>query len=90
MSVHIRGNGREIGKRGLCVEVKYSSTPAEATRNMDAAIRSLKRKVVQEGVIRDIRKKEFYETKSQLRRKKNRDAIKRQRKLAKLARERDK
>ena len=85
MSVHYRGNGREINKRGLCVEVKFAATQEQAIKNMDAAIKALKRKVVQEGVIRDIKKKEYYESKGQLKRKKRAEAIKRQRKLNKLS-----
>lgn len=80
MGRHFHGNGRDIHKRGLAVEVKPSFTPDQALRNLDSALRTLKRRSVQEGLIRDMRRKEFAETKGQVRRKKQQDAIRRSRK----------
>lgn len=80
MGQHYNGNGRDIHKRGLAVEVKPAYTPEQALKNLDSAMRTLKRRSVQEGLIRDMRRKEFVETKGQIRRKKRQEAIRRQKK----------
>ena len=80
MGVHYNGNGRDYHKRGLTVEVKPAHSPEQAQKNLEAAMRTLKRRVVQEGLIRDMRRKEFVETKGQIRRKKKQEAIRRQKK----------
>jgi ribosomal protein S21 len=77
---HYNGNGRDIHKRGLAVEVKPAHTPEQALKNLDSAMRTLKRRAVQEGLIRDMRRKEYVETKGQIRRKKRQEAIRRQKK----------
>lgn len=76
MSAH-RSNAREAGKRGLTIEVKPGRDDNEAKRNMEHAIKALKRRMLQEGMIRDMRKHEFAETKGQVRRKKREEAIRR-------------
>lgn len=80
MGVHYNGNGRDIHKRGLTVDVKPAHTAEQALKNLDSAMRTLKRRVVQEGLIRDMRRKEYVETKGQIRRKKKQEAIRRQKK----------
>lgn len=80
MGAHYNGNGRDIHKRGMTVEVKPASNPEQALRNLDSAMKTLKRRVVQEGLIRDMRRKEYAETKGQLARKKRQDAIRRAKK----------
>ena len=80
MGQHYNGNGRDIHKRGLHVEVKPAHNPEQALRNLDSALKTLKRRVVQEGLIRDMRRKEFAETKGQVSRKKRQDAIRRSKK----------
>ena len=80
MGQHYNGNGRDIHKRGLAVDVKPAYNPEQALKNLDSALRTLKRRAVQEGLIRDMRRKEFAETKGQIRRKKKQDAIRRQKK----------
>ncbi len=80
MGVHYNGNGRDIHKRGLTVDVKPVHTAEQALKNLDSAMRTLKRRVVQEGLIRDMRRKEYVETKGQIRRKKKQEAIRRQKK----------
>ena len=80
MGQHYNGNGRDINKRGLAVEVKTAHSPEQALKNLDSALRTLKRRVVQEGLIRDMRRKEYVETKGQIRRKKKQEAIRRQKK----------
>lgn len=67
MSAHDKG-GFEY-KRGLFVEVKNN--------NMDGAIRSLNRKVKQEGIIKEIRRRQFYEKPSVARRRKAAEAVRR-------------
>lgn len=80
MGVHFNGNGRELGKKGLTVEVKQSSDREAQARNLENAIRLLKRRMVQEGVVRDMRKKEYFESKGTLRRKAKAEAVRRQKK----------
>lgn len=80
MGAHFNGNGRDIHKRGLAVEVKPAHNPEQALKNLDSALRTLKRRSVQEGLIRDMRRKEYAETKGQIRRKKRQEAIRRQKK----------
>ena len=41
------------GKRGVSVDVRDN--------NIDSAIKALKKKVMQEGIIRDLRRHEYYE-----------------------------
>ena len=60
------------GKRGLTVEVRNN--------NIDGAIKLLNRKVKNEGLIREIRQREYYEKPSVVRRRKHMEAISRHRK----------
>jgi ribosomal protein S21 len=85
MGVHFNGNGRDYNKRGLTVDVKPASSPEQALKNLDSAMRTLKKRVVQEGLIRDMRRKEFVETKGQIRRKKRQEAIRRAKKKTRQA-----
>lgn len=80
MGRHYVGNGRDIQKRGLSVDVKPATSPEGAQKALESAIRTLKRRMVQEGVIKDLRRKEYAETKGQIRRKKLQDAIRRAKK----------
>lgn len=86
MSQHPKGPSSAIKKRGLTVTVKrYHSYDAEQARDNDAksvesAIRAMKRLSNQEGVIKDVRRKEFHETRGQIRRRKRGEAIRRERK----------
>lgn len=77
---HYFGNGREIRKRGLTVEIKPTGNIESDVRTLESAIRTLKRKLVQEGIIRDLRRKEYYESKGQIRRRMKLDAIRREKK----------
>jgi small subunit ribosomal protein S21 len=61
------------GKRGLSVEVRGG--------NVEGAIRLLTRKVKQEGIMREIRQRSFYEKPSTVRRRKHAEAVSRWRKL---------
>lgn len=56
-------------KRGLSVEVRNN--------NVEKAIRLLNRKVKQEGIIREVRARQFYEKPSTARRRKKAEAVRR-------------
>jgi small subunit ribosomal protein S21 len=60
------------GKRGLAVDVR--------SNNFDAALRLFSRKVKREGLMREIRAREFYEKPSVIRRRKQAEAVARVRK----------
>lgn len=59
-------------KRGLSVEVRNG--------NVEGAIRILTRKVKQEGVMRELRARSFYEKPSEKKRRKHAEAVSRWRK----------
>lgn len=65
---HEHGNHFE-GKRGLSVEVRDN--------NIEAALKILKKKVMQEGLIRDLRRHEYYEKPGDRRRRDEAKAKKR-------------
>lgn len=62
-------NKPTMAKRGLMVEVRNN--------NVEKAIRLLNRKVKQEGIIREIRERQYYEKPSTVRRRKKAEAIRR-------------
>lgn len=70
MSAHKSGNFEN--KRGLSVEVRNN--------NIEGAIRTLGRKVKQEGLIREIRARSFFEKPSTVRRRERADAVARAKK----------
>jgi small subunit ribosomal protein S21 len=88
MRKHFPGCGRDLHKRGMTVDIKqiYHVDPSEKidARNkaFDAAIKTLKRRMVQEGIIRDMRRKEYYESKGQIARKRKKEGERRVRKAA--------
>jgi small subunit ribosomal protein S21 len=65
-------NGSFDSKRGLCVEVRNGS--------IEGAIRLLGRKVKQEGLIREVRRRQYYEKPSVIRCRKEAEAVVRHRK----------
>lgn len=67
-------NGSFENKKGLSVEVKNN--------NIETAIRNLGRKVKQEGMIKELRERRFYEQPSTKRRRKAAEAVARHRKEA--------
>lgn len=71
MTNHWTGNFEN--KKGLAVEVRNN--------NVEGAIRILGRKVKQEGLLREIRRRQFYEQPSTVRRRKKAEAIVRARKV---------
>lgn len=62
-------SGKSSDKRGLAVEVRNN--------NIDKAIKILSRKVKQEGIIRDLRARQYYEKPSTKRRRKNAESARR-------------
>lgn len=70
MSKHMK-TGFE-GKRGLTVDVRGN--------NFDGALRLFSRKVKREGLMRELRAREFYEKPSTIRRRKAAEAVSRARK----------
>ncbi len=65
-------NGSFENKRGLAVEVRNN--------NIEGAIRTLGRKVKQEGLIRELRSRQFYEKPSTVRRREHAEAVARAKK----------
>lgn len=84
MSSHFKNNGRDINKKGMTVQVKrnpnlYGEDLQKFNeKSLDSAMKILKRRMVQEGVIRDVRRKEYHETRGQIRRKKREVAVRKQ------------
>lgn len=77
MSKSNHPTGNFEGKRGLSVEVRNN--------NVESAIRLLGRKVKQEGLIREVRKRQYYEQPSTAKRRRRAEAQVRWRKtLARL------
>lgn len=85
MSQHLKNNGREFGKKGLTVLIKpvhadnaedYARASAKA---VEAAIRTLKRRSINEGLVKDLRKNEFYVSKGERARRRRKDAVSRER-----------
>jgi small subunit ribosomal protein S21 len=68
-------NGPFENKRGLSVDVRNN--------NIEGAIRTLGRKVKQEGLIREIRARQFYEKPSTVRRRELAEAVSRAKKAVK-------
>ena len=87
MSAH-KNSDRSSGKRGLTVEVRSGRDEKEAKSNLEHAMKLLKRRVMTEGLIKDLRKNEFAETKGQVRRRKQKEAVRRNAKNLRLAKER--
>ena len=76
MSAH-KNSERAANKKGLTVEVRPGRDEKEAKNNLEHAIKLLKRRTMQEGLIKDLRKNEFAETKGQVRRRKHKEAVRR-------------
>jgi ribosomal protein S21 len=85
MGQHYINNGRDIHKKGLAVDVKPTNHPEAHAKAVEQAIRTLKRRMIQEGVVRDLRKHEYAETKGQKRRKAFAEAKRRAARAKRLA-----
>ena len=83
MSAH-KNSERSVNKRGLTVEVRAGRDEKEAKQNLEHAMKLLKRRIMQEGLIKDLRKNEFAETKGQVRRRKQKEAVRRNAKALRL------
>jgi len=72
MPKHEHGShyAKEIGKRGISVEVRDN--------NLEGALKILKKKFVQEGLNRDLRRHEYYEKPSIIKRREKAKAQKRE------------
>jgi ribosomal protein S21 len=90
MSQHDRYAGREIRKKGLSIELKpvygddLDKVQDLRARSLESALKTLKRRMVQEGIVRDMRRKEYFESKGQIRRRKMQEAVLKQKKQQKL------
>jgi len=86
MSRHIKEFGKELRKRGLSVDVRFfpNSSKDDQAKAVDSAIKTLKRRMVQEGMVRDMKRKEFHITEGQCRRKEKADAIRRDQRAREL------
>lgn len=86
MSNHTKGPFKELNKKGLTVALKpvfgndFEKVSENRARALESAIRTLKKLCVQEGMIRDSKRKEFYESKGQIRRRRKAEAVRRERK----------
>ncbi len=74
---HFKDGGGPFGKTGLRVDIKGDQSDP---KNMEQAIKTLKRKTMQEGMIKDMRRIEYYETPSERRRREFSEAVKRAKK----------
>ncbi len=79
MSKHKRGHS--LNKRGLTIDVRQGRDEVENKANLEKALRQFKRRVTQEGLVSDIRKNEFHQTKGQTARRKKEEAVRRNNKL---------
>lgn len=57
--------------------------------NVDQALRALKKKMQREGIFRELRQNKFYEKPSEKRAREKKDAVRRARKLARKAAQRE-
>jgi len=70
--------GSQVGKSGISVQVKNTKN------GFEQAMRTFKRKVNQEGILKDLRKTECYETGTERRRRKAAEAQRRWAKTLRL------
>lgn len=75
MSQHQKGISHN--KKGLTVNVRQGNNEIENKNNLEHALKQLKRRLLQEGMNRELRATEFHETKGQVCRRKNKEAIRR-------------
>lgn len=86
MSNHAKGPFKELNKKGLTVTLKpvygddFEKVSENRAKALESAIRVLKKRMLQEGMVRDMRRKEFYESKGTIRRRRKDEAVRRERK----------
>ncbi|AXH72842.1 MAG: 30S ribosomal protein S21 [Caudoviricetes sp.] len=80
MTAHKANNARDFNKKGTSVNIRknYKDDGKLDEKGLEVAIRSLKKIMRQEGVIRDVRRKEHYESKGTIRRRKREVAVRKQ------------
>ena len=86
MGKHFKAKDSGLRKRGLTIEVRPGRDDKEAKSNLEHAIKTMKRRLLQEGMTRDVRRKEYFESKGELRRKAVKEAQRRAAKARRLAR----
>lgn len=86
MSAH-KNSEKSSGKRGLTVEVRAGRDEKESKANLEHALKLLKRRLMTEGLVKDLRKNEYAETKGQVRRRKHKEAVRRNAKQLRLNRD---
>lgn len=85
MSAHSKGYGREIRKSGMTVNIRtpHNLTPEQKydfqAREIEYAIKALKKKMMSEGMIKDIKRQEYHKTRGQIKREKRKVAVRKQR-----------
>lgn len=82
---HKNNNGKDVHKRGMSVDVKPGHTPEQQARNVENAIKTLKRRVMQEGILKELRAREYFESKGTKKRKALAEARSREHKARRLA-----
>ena len=85
MSAHGKDNGRDFHKKGMTVNIRvpynlHGEDRAKFQQNsVESAIKTLKRRMMHEGVVKDVRKKEYFKSKGEIRRERREVAVRKQR-----------
>lgn len=74
-----KAHEKSVEGRGICVIVRNN--------DVEKAIRILKKKINQEGILKDLRKHEYYEKPSVKRRRRKAEAVNRWRKTERMLRD---
>ena len=61
-------HGKEVNKLSITVEVRGG--------NLEKAMRVLKKKVMKEGIIKELRRRQYYQKPSEIKREKKKEGIK--------------
>ena len=61
-------HGKEVSKLSITVEVRGG--------NLEKAMRVLKKKVMKEGIIKELRRRQYYQKPSEIKREKKKEGIK--------------
>lgn len=85
MSKHFKTPNKDLRKRGFQVSIfqhRYPQTEEqfdENARNVESGMKALKKRMLQEGFAKEIRRKDFHVTKGQKNRRKKQEAVLRER-----------
>lgn len=79
---HISGFSKDFKKRGFNVSVNVRNQDDEDSKAnaLESAMRTLKKRTMQEGQVKELRKREFYQSKGQKRRRAFQNAVMREKK----------